>query len=75
MLMNKDNEMSENLNIPFQVQQIINSLLDPKDNVYVRANYRMRLDTIRAEINKAIVKYDQETFLANSTVKGKKRRA
>jgi hypothetical protein len=73
--MNKDNEMSENLNIPFQVQQIINSLLDPKDNVYVRANYRMRLDTIRAEINKAIVKYDQETFLANSTVKGKKRRA
>ena len=35
-------------------------MLNPKENIYVRGNYRNRLDIIRTEINKAIAKYDQD---------------
>jgi hypothetical protein len=47
-------------------------MLSPKDNVHLRGNFRFRLDSIRAAIDKAIKKYDNEAFLANST---KKKRA
>jgi Fic family protein len=60
-----------NNNVPFQVQNIIDSMLNGKDNVYVRGNYRSRLDIIRSEIDKAIKKYDNEVFLSDT--KGKKR--
>jgi Fic family protein len=61
-------------NIPFQLQHILDSMLNSKENVYVRGNYRNRLDIIRTEINKAIAKYDNEVLLAD-TSRGKKRRA
>ena len=47
-------------NIPFQVSHIIDSMLNTKENIYVRGNYRNRLDSIRTEIDKAISKYDQD---------------
>lgn len=61
-----------NTNVPYQLQQIIDSMLNSKDNVYIRGNYRMRLDTIKSEIDKAIRKYDHEVHMADMS-KGKKR--
>lgn len=61
-----------NKNIPFQVEQLIQAMLNPKDSVYLRGNYRARLDLIADEINKAIVKYDREIFMADA-LRGKKR--
>lgn len=52
--------------IPFQIQHLIDSMLNNKDNVYVRGNYRTRLDVIRSEINEAIKTYDSEVFAADT---------
>lgn len=49
--------------IPYQIQQLLDGLLNKKDNVHVRSNYRMRLDTIRSEIDTAIRSYDNEVAL------------
>lgn len=62
-----------NNNVPYQVQQIIESMLNNKDNVYIRGNYRNRLDIIRTEIDKAIKRYDNEVYMADVTGKGKRR--
>lgn len=57
--------MTKNDNVPFQVQNIIDGMLNKKDNVYVRGNYRSRLDIIRTEIDKAIRVYDNEKYAAD----------
>ena len=59
--------MSDNINVPYQIQQIIQGLLNSRDSVHLRGNYRMRLDVIREEINKAILKYDQEVMLKDAS--------
>lgn len=66
--------MERNNNVPFQVQQIIQSLLNPKDSVHLRGNYRLRLVEIREEIDKAIRRYDNELMLSG-TPKGKRKKA
>lgn len=59
--------MPENYNIPYQIQALLEQLSNKKDNVHVRANYRMRLDVIRREIDNAIRSYDNEVaFQGNS---------
>lgn len=68
--MSKDNH-----NVPFQVQTLIDSMLNPRDNVHLRGNYRFRLDSIKAAIETAIKRYDNEAFLSNSSDRGKKKRA
>jgi hypothetical protein len=65
--MNKPN------NVPYQVQQIIEGLLNTRDNVYVRGNYRMRLDEIKLVIEQAIKKYDNELILSEGLKKPKKK--
>jgi len=67
--------MSENINVPYQVQQIIQGLLNSRDSVHLRGNYRMRLAVIRDEIDKAIRKYDNEVILAEASKKRNKERA
>jgi hypothetical protein len=57
--------------LPFQVEHLINSLLNTKENVHLRQNYRIRLDSIRESIEKSIKKYDNELYMANT----KKKRA
>jgi hypothetical protein len=52
--------------IPYQVQQLLDSLVNKKDSVHVRSNYRMRLDTIRREIDTAIRQYDTEVNFKDS---------
>lgn len=55
--------------IPYQVQSLLEGLLNKRDNVHVRANYRMRLDTIRQAIDSAIREYDNETLLKGNDAK------
>ena len=67
---------SNNNMVPFQVQNIIDNMLNPRDNVHLRGNYRFRLESIRAAVETAIRKYDNEVLLTNSsTNKTKKKRA
>ena len=58
--------------LPFQVENLINQMLDKKENVYIRGNYRMRLEAIRDVINKSLKRYDEEMFIDTSSVKRKK---
>lgn len=62
-----------NQNTPFQVESIIKNLLDPKENIYIRSNYRQRLDIIRGEISKAIEAYDREFNIEQAVNRHKKR--
>ena len=55
-----------NHEVPFQVEHIINSLLNQKENVHLRQNYRQRLVTIKEALDKAIRLYDNELYMANS---------
>jgi hypothetical protein len=51
---------NEKFDIPFQVQTLISTLLDKKERVHIRGNYRQRLDAIRQACDKAILNYDTE---------------
>ena len=62
-----------NNEVPFQIEHLINSLLNKNENVYIRQNYRQRLDTIREAIDKSIKKFDNELHMSNT--QGKKKRA
>ena len=46
--------------VPFQVQTLIATMKDRKEQVYVRGNYRQRLASIKTAIDNAIVEYDRE---------------
>ena len=52
--------------IPFQVEHLVNSLLDNKENVYLRQNYRQRLVNIQEAIEKSLRKFDNELYMANT---------
>lgn len=47
-------------------------MLNKRDNIYVRGNFRSRLDQMRMVVNEAIKKYDTELMLANSEGRKKK---
>lgn len=49
--------------IPVQVAQMLDNLLNRRDSVHLRSNYRMRLDAIRREIDLAIREYDAEVAM------------
>lgn len=59
--------------VPYQLQQIIDNLLNTKDNVYLRVNFKNRLDVIKTEIEKALIKFDKELKAADNSLKDKKR--
>ena len=50
----------EYIDVPFQVQALIESLRNRNERVHVRGNYRQRLDQIKNAIDKAIKDYDIE---------------
>ena len=56
--------------VPFQVEHIINSMLNKRENVHIRGNYRQRLVNIREAIDKAVKMYDNEAYVSKV---GKKR--
>lgn len=55
-----------NNEVPFQIEHLINSLLNKKENIYIRQNYRHRLVTIQEALDKAIRLYDNELYMTNS---------
>lgn len=57
--------------VPFQVANLIEQMLNKSDNVHVRANYRQRLDSIRRAIDQGIKKYDNEMLMSSSIVKNR----
>ena len=59
-----------NNEVPFQVEHIINSMLNKRENVHIRGNYRQRLVNIREAIDKAVKMYDNEAYVSKV---GKKR--
>ncbi len=61
------NKMKEN--IPFQIEQLIDSLLNKNENVYIRQNYRQRLVSIQEAIDKSLKKYDNELYMSNTRKK------
>jgi hypothetical protein len=65
--------MNRSSNIPFQVQQIIDGMLNTKDNVHIRLNYKMRLNELKIIIEQAIKKYDNEVLLSDGIKKSKKK--
>lgn len=52
--------------VPFQIENLINSILNKNENVYIRGNYRQRLVNIQEAIDKAIRLYDNELYMTNS---------
>ena len=67
--------MSSNSNIPYQLQVIIDSMLNKTDNVHIRGNYKFRLETIKKEIDKAIAVYDREVMFADNKQSKKRKKA
>lgn len=55
--------------VPFQVEHIINSLLNQKESVHLRQNYRQRLVSIKEAIDKSLKKYDNELYMSNTRKK------
>lgn len=54
--------MSEKVTLPAQIDNLIRSMNDKTQSATVRNNYRTSLDLIAVEINKAISKFDKESY-------------
>lgn len=50
----------ESHNIPFQVQNLIDSMMNKSERQHIRDNYRMRLESIRDSIDTSLRKYKNE---------------
>lgn len=59
--------------IPHQVERLIADLLNKRDSVHLRGNYRLRLDALRNVISQAIKEYDTEVLLTDAS-KSKRRK-
>lgn len=66
--------MKENLSLPFQVESLINNMMDEKQSVYIRSNYRNTLDNISRAVDKAVRHFDKQVHeLANAESKKKRK--
>lgn len=63
---------NEQHNIPFQVEHLIQNMMNQQERSHVRENYRARLKAIRDAIDASIRKYDNEVMMNNSGVKKKR---
>lgn len=63
--------MADNENIPFQVSHLIENMMNKKESVHIRGNYRLRLEAIRKAVDTAVKKYDDEMMLGNISNKRK----
>ena len=52
--------MNENSDIPFQIQRLIDDMNNKRETDHIRNNYRMRLDSIKKAIDKALISFDNE---------------
>lgn len=58
-----------NNEVPFQIEHLINNLLNQKESVHIRQNYRQRLETIKETIEKSVRKFDNELYMSNTRKK------
>lgn len=63
---------NQNHNIPFQVETIIQSMMNKTERQHIRENYRLRLEAIRDVIDKSIKRYNEETWMSSSNLRKKK---
>lgn len=63
---------NEQYNIPFQVEHLIQNMMNPQERSHVRENYRARLKAIRDAIDISIRKYDNEVAMNLGAVKKKR---
>lgn len=61
------------VHLPFQVESVIESMMNKKDPAHIRYNYRMRLEGIRDAIDRSLKKYDEEMFMSPNQGRSKKR--
>lgn len=67
--------MKKELNLPMQVQMLIDNLLNTNEDHFIRANYRGRLEDIQVAITDAIRKYEGEVKPAFDAVKARQEQA
>lgn len=53
--------MKDNLLLPIQVEYLIKNLLDTKQSIHIRNNYKYSLENIRTAINQSISDFDRQT--------------
>jgi hypothetical protein len=58
-------------NIPFQVEHLMQNMMNKQERSHVRENYRARLKAIRDAIDASIRKYDNDITM-NMPVKKKR---
>jgi hypothetical protein len=52
-------------NVPFQVQSLIDQMMDKQEKSHIRDNYRMRLESIRDSIDISLRKYKNDDMMHN----------
>ena len=62
---NMKNDNDVGVELPFQVQSLIDQMLNKNDNLYIRGNFRSRLGQIAKAVDQAIKKYDNELVVTN----------
>lgn len=65
----------EQVNLPMQLQIVIDGMQNKKDNDHIRGNYRLRLEAIRKVIDAACDEFDREMGTASQKMfypKGKR---
>jgi hypothetical protein len=55
----------ESHNIPFQVQTLIESMMNKQERSHIRDNYRVRLEAIRDVIDSNLRKYKNDDMMHN----------
>jgi hypothetical protein len=65
--------MKENLLLPIQVEYLIKNLLDTKQSIHIRNNYKYSLENIRTAINQSISDFDRQNNTDNMFTAKKKR--
>jgi hypothetical protein len=55
----------ESHNIPFQVQNLIDSMMNKQEKSHIRDNYCMRLEAIRDAIDFNLRKYKNDDMIHN----------
>ena len=55
--------------IPFQLQMIVDGMKNKKETDHIRGNYRLRLESIKDVLNKACDEFDAEMSSYNTSAK------
>lgn len=63
----------ESHNIPFQVQHLIDNMLNKSERYYIRDNYKIRLESIRDAINVSLQKFNKEEMMQEASSSRRKR--